>query len=48
MKTILLTHVDLDGGISWFVLDCFIWVMKRKGSQYIEKIMDIVLEKLKG
>lgn len=23
MKTILLTHVDLDGGISWFVLDYF-------------------------
>ena len=28
--------------------DYFIWVMQRKGSQYIEKIMDIVLEKLKG
>ena len=28
--------------------DYFIWVMNRKGSQYIEKIMDIVLEKLKG
>lgn len=28
--------------------DYFIWVMKRKGSQYIEKIVDIMLDKLKG
>ncbi len=48
MKTILCTHTDLDGGISWFVLDYFKWVMKRKGSQYIEKIVDIMLDKLKG
>lgn len=27
--------------------DYFIWVMKRKGSQYIEKIVDIMLDKLK-
>lgn len=28
--------------------DYFIWVMKRKGSQYIEKIVDIMIDKLKG
>lgn len=28
--------------------DYFIWVMKRKGSQYVEKIIDIMLDKLKG
>ena len=28
--------------------DYFIWVMQRKGSQYIEKIVDTMLEKLKG
>lgn len=28
--------------------DYFIWVMKRKGSQHIEKIVDIMLDKLKG
>jgi hypothetical protein len=28
--------------------DYFIWVMKKKGSQYIEKIVDIMIDKLKG
>lgn len=28
--------------------DYFIWVMKRKGSQHIEKIVDIMIDKLKG
>lgn len=44
-------NADPNDPSTWseeMIADYFIWIMNRKGSQYIEKIMDIVLEKLKG
>ena len=44
-------QMDPNNPSSWteeMIADYFIWIMNRKGSQYIEKIIDIVLEKLKG